>query len=66
MREMVYINGIYSRIYDLRQGTRQGGILSSWLFLVYIKKIQNMSPDIRPIYLRISAFMHFLGEKSNF
>ena len=39
MREMVYINGIYSRIYDLRQGTRQGGILSPWLFLVYINDL---------------------------
>ena len=37
MREMVYINGIYSRIYDLRQGTRQGGILFpgfSWYTLM--------------------------------
>ena len=39
MKEMVYINGIYSRIYDLRQGTRQGGILSPWLFLVYINDL---------------------------
>ena len=39
MREMVYINGIYSRIYDLRQGTRQGGILPPWLFLVYINDL---------------------------
>ena len=39
MREMVYINGIYSRIYGLSQGTRQGGILSPWLFLVYINDL---------------------------
>lgn len=39
MKEVVYINGFYSRDYTLLQGTRQGGILSPWLFLVYINDL---------------------------
>lgn len=39
MKEFVYINGTHSRTYNLLQGTRQGGILSPWLFLVYINDL---------------------------
>ena len=30
------IKGKSSRTHELRQGTRQGGVLSPWLFLVFI------------------------------
>ena len=39
MKEVVYVDGFYSRTYTLQQGTRQGGILSPWLFLVYINDL---------------------------
>ena len=39
MKKVVYINGSYSRTYDIPRGTRQGGILSPWLFLVYINDL---------------------------
>lgn len=39
MKEAVYVKGLYSRTYTLMQGTRQGGILSPWLFLVYINDL---------------------------
>jgi hypothetical protein len=36
MKEFVFIGGKASRTYNLHQGTRQGGVLSPWLFLVFI------------------------------
>lgn len=36
MQEFVFIEGTTSRTYELFQGTRQGGVLSPWLFLVFI------------------------------
>ena len=36
MKELVIVEGKSSRIYELGQGTRQGGVLSPWLFLVFI------------------------------
>ncbi len=39
MKEYVCIDGKYSRIYTLHQGTRQGGVLSPWLFLVFINDL---------------------------
>jgi hypothetical protein len=36
MKEFVFIGGKASRTYNLYQGTRQGGVLSPWLFLVFI------------------------------
>jgi hypothetical protein len=36
MKEFVFIGGKASRTYNPHQGTRQGGVLSSWLFLVFI------------------------------
>ena len=39
MKEVICVNGLYSREYNILQGTRQGGIISSWLFLVYINDL---------------------------
>ena len=39
MKEYVCIDGKHSRIYTLHQGTRQGGVLSPWLFLVFVNDL---------------------------
>ena len=39
MKEVAYINGFYSRTYDIIQGIRQGGVLSPWLSFVYINDL---------------------------
>ena len=39
MKEYVYIDGKHSRIYTLHQGTRQSGVLSPWLFLVFVNDL---------------------------
>jgi hypothetical protein len=39
MKEVICVNGLYSREYNILQGTRQGGIISPWLFLVYINDL---------------------------
>ena len=36
MKEMVRIDDCYSRCYNLLQGTRQGGVLSPWLFTAFV------------------------------
>lgn len=36
MKKFVFIGGKASRTYNLHHGTRQGGVLSPWLFLVLI------------------------------
>ncbi|CAB4018784.1 Hypothetical predicted protein [Paramuricea clavata] len=36
MEEYVFYNGKRSRQYDILQGVRQGGVLSPWLFLLFI------------------------------
>lgn len=39
MREMVCIDGNYSKCYNILQGTRQGGVLSPWLFTVFVNDL---------------------------
>ncbi len=39
MKEVICVNGLYSREYNILQGTRPGGIISPWLFLVYINDL---------------------------
>ncbi len=39
MKEVICVNGLYSREYNILQGTRKGGIISPWLFLVYINDL---------------------------
>ncbi len=39
MKEVICVNGLYSREYNILQGTGQGGIISPWLFLVYINDL---------------------------
>ena len=39
IKEMVRIGNCYSRCYDVLQGTRQGGILSPWLFIVSVNDL---------------------------
>jgi hypothetical protein len=39
MKEFVIVEGKPSRIYELGQGTRQGRVLSPWLFLVFIDNL---------------------------
>ena len=42
MKEMVQIGSCYSRCYDLLQATRQGGILSPWLFTVFVNHLNSI------------------------
>ena len=39
IKEYVCIDGKHSQIYTLHQGTRQGGVLSPWLFLVLVNDL---------------------------
>jgi hypothetical protein len=39
MKEVICVNGLYSREYNILQGIRQGGIISPWLFLGYINDL---------------------------
>ena len=39
MKEFVVVEGKSSRIYEVKQGTRQGGVLSPWLFLMFINDL---------------------------
>ena len=39
MKEFVVVGGKSSRVYEVSQGTRQGGVLSPWLFLVFINDL---------------------------
>ena len=39
MKEFVVEEGKSSRIYEVKQGTRQGDVLSTWLFLMFINDL---------------------------
>ena len=41
MKEFVVVDGQSSRVYEVAQGTRQGGVLSPWLFLVFINDLMK-------------------------
>ena len=41
MKEFVVVEGKSSRIYEVKQGTRQGGVLSPWLFLAFINDLKS-------------------------
>jgi hypothetical protein len=62
MKEFVIVEGKSSRIYELGQGTRQGGVLSPWLFLVFIDNlIEELSyiksgTCINTVYFRSPMF----------
>jgi hypothetical protein len=47
MREMVRIGNCFSRCYDLLQGTRQGGILSTWLLTVFVNDLITLLHSAR-------------------
>ena len=47
MKEFVTVEGKSSRIYELGQGTRQGGVLSPWLFLVFIDNLIEELSNIK-------------------
>lgn len=58
MKEVVWIHGSYSRAYTLLQGTRQGGILSPWLFLVYIN---DLITELEQSKQGVSLYNRFYG-----
>ena len=41
MKEFVVVDGQSSRVYEVAQGTKQGGILSPYLFLVFINDLMK-------------------------
>ena len=45
MKEFVVVDGQSSRVYEVAQGTRQGGVLSPWLFLVFINDLMKELND---------------------
>ncbi|CAB4019992.1 Hypothetical predicted protein [Paramuricea clavata] len=47
MKEFVIVEGKSSRIYELGQGTRQGGVLSPWLFQVFIDNLIEELSNIK-------------------
>ncbi len=38
----VVVNGVRSSVFPLMQGARQGGIMSTWLYLLYIDELLNL------------------------
>lgn len=58
MKEFLFIEGKSSRSYRLEQGTRQGGVLSPWLFLVFII---NLIEELHRTNAGISLHRVYLG-----
>lgn len=58
MKEFVFIGGKTSRTYTLKQGTRQGGVLSPWLFLVFI---DDLIEELNRINAGISLYSTYYG-----
>ena len=62
MKEFVVVDGQSSRVHEVAQGTRQGGVLSPWLFLVFIndlmKELNNTNTGvfINGVYFGSSMF----------
>ena len=50
MEEYVFFQGTRSRTYTILQGVRQGGLLSPWLFLLFIddmtKELEKLASGI--------------------
>ena len=58
MAKFVCIEGKSSRTYIIQQKTRQGGILSPWLFLVFI---DDLIEDLQSLHVRVSLHTVHLG-----
>ena len=75
MAEFVRIEGKSSRTYIIHQGTRQGGVLSPWLFLVFIDDLieelqrPNAGISLNTVYLGSPVFaddLTMLSRNPNF
>jgi hypothetical protein len=57
MEEYVFYNGKRSRQYNILQGVRQGGVLSPWLFLLFIDDMISELEKLAIQWYRYSKFV---------
>ena len=42
MQSAVSFNGVLSRWFDVKQSVRQGGVLSPWLYMLYVNQLLDL------------------------
>ena len=66
MKEFVVVEGKSSRIYEVKQGTSQSGVLSPWLFLVFINDlIGNSTMQRLESILMVCIFDHLCSRMTS-